>query len=229
MGIPPRKGRIAIVAAFIPSGEERCRRRASPPLTHRAAESRTVRRIATNTPLQAFVTLNDPVYVECAQALARRLLREGGATPEARVRWGVKLATAREATDTQVQALIGLLGASWRGAADPASAIKLAGGGSQTLPAGADPGELARLDRSRKCPAQHGRNFNQKMNAMNLRLAHARAMTRREFLAGTGRVSLSAMALDRCSARVQPPRSGPARPTSRSPAPPMRRRSSTSR
>jgi hypothetical protein len=32
----------------------------------------TIRRIQTSTPLQAFVTLNDPVYVECAQALARR-------------------------------------------------------------------------------------------------------------------------------------------------------------
>ena len=30
----------------------------------------------TNTPLQAFVTLNDPVYVEAAQALARRIVKE---------------------------------------------------------------------------------------------------------------------------------------------------------
>ncbi len=34
------------------------------------------RRIATNTPLQALVTLNDPVYHEAAQALARRVIKE---------------------------------------------------------------------------------------------------------------------------------------------------------
>ncbi len=34
------------------------------------------RRIATNTPLQALVTLNDPVYEEAAQALARRVIKD---------------------------------------------------------------------------------------------------------------------------------------------------------
>ncbi len=36
-------------------------------------ETCTVRRSRTNTPLQALVTLNDPVYIEAAQALARRM------------------------------------------------------------------------------------------------------------------------------------------------------------
>jgi hypothetical protein len=36
----------------------------------------TVRRSQTNTPLQALVALNDPVYLEAAQALARRAVKE---------------------------------------------------------------------------------------------------------------------------------------------------------
>jgi hypothetical protein len=35
-----------------------------------------VRRSQTNTPLQALVTLNDPVYIEAAQAMARRAVKE---------------------------------------------------------------------------------------------------------------------------------------------------------
>ena len=62
----------------------------------------TVRRIRTNTPLQAFVTLNDPAFVEAAQALGRRLVAEGGPTLESRLRFGLSLATGRPATDRQL-------------------------------------------------------------------------------------------------------------------------------
>ena len=44
----------------------------------------TVKRIRTNTPLQALVTLNDPVYVEAAQALARRIVAKAGRPPTER-------------------------------------------------------------------------------------------------------------------------------------------------
>ncbi|QDT56964.1 Planctomycete cytochrome C [Caulifigura coniformis] len=40
----------------------------------------TVRRTRTNTPLQALVTLNDPVYIEAAQTLARKVLTQGTAS-----------------------------------------------------------------------------------------------------------------------------------------------------
>ena len=38
-------------------------------------------RIPTNTPLQALVTLNDPVYEEAAEALARRVLKDTAGKP----------------------------------------------------------------------------------------------------------------------------------------------------
>ncbi|MBW8883906.1 MAG: DUF1553 domain-containing protein, partial [Planctomycetia bacterium] len=41
----------------------------------------TLRRDRTNTPLQALVTLNDPVYLEAAQALARRIAASGSSPP----------------------------------------------------------------------------------------------------------------------------------------------------
>src|ERR1700722_3024078 len=52
----------------------------------------TARRIPTNTPLQALITLNDPVYVEAAQAVARRMEAEGGATLAQQVAYGFRLA-----------------------------------------------------------------------------------------------------------------------------------------
>jgi hypothetical protein len=68
-------------------------------------ETCTVRRLPTNTPLQAFATLNDPVHVEAAQALARRIVREGGTSVEERVRFGLELCLARPATAESVSVL----------------------------------------------------------------------------------------------------------------------------
>ncbi|WZO99405.1 PSD1 and planctomycete cytochrome C domain-containing protein [Isosphaeraceae bacterium EP7] len=65
-------------------------------------ETCAIRRIRTNTPLQAFVTMNDPVYVEASQALARRMVREGGSDDRSRARFGLELCLGRPATDDQV-------------------------------------------------------------------------------------------------------------------------------
>jgi hypothetical protein len=57
------------------------------------------RRIPTNTPLQALVTLNDPVYHEAAIALARRMMKHGENSKHAldeRLNYGAKLVLSRE-------------------------------------------------------------------------------------------------------------------------------------
>ena len=54
-----------------------------------------VRRSRTNTPLQAFVLLHDPQFVEAARVLAERMLLEGGVSPEARLRFGFRTVTSR--------------------------------------------------------------------------------------------------------------------------------------
>jgi hypothetical protein len=68
----------------------------------------TVRRPRTNTPLQALVTLNDPVYVEAAQALARRMVREGGTTDPQRAARGFRLVLARQPSVAEIERLVRL-------------------------------------------------------------------------------------------------------------------------
>ncbi len=104
----------------------------------------TLRRIATNTPLQAFVTMNDPAFVEAAQALARRVVREGGATPEERARFVLQLGLVRPAESDQVRALVELYHtelAHFR--TDSTAAAQLATEPLGPLPEGWDTAELA--------------------------------------------------------------------------------------
>ena len=68
----------------------------------------TVRRPRTNTPLQALVTMNDPVYIEAAQGLARRLVREGGLTNMERAAFGFRLVLARPPTSMEIDRLVHL-------------------------------------------------------------------------------------------------------------------------
>ena len=66
-----------------------------------------MRRIRTNTPLQALVTLNDPVYLEAAAGLARRMVAEA-ATPNARAARGLRLALIRPLRTGEAAPLIAL-------------------------------------------------------------------------------------------------------------------------
>ncbi len=72
-------------------------------------EMSCVRRTRSNTPLQALTTLNEPLFVESAQALARRVLKEGGANDRERINYAFRLATARTPTPAEADVLLGLL------------------------------------------------------------------------------------------------------------------------
>ncbi len=66
-----------------------------------------VRRIRTNTPLQALVTLNDPVYLEAAAALAKRMVSDAK-DPTGRAARGLRLALVRLIRDDEVAPLVRL-------------------------------------------------------------------------------------------------------------------------
>ena len=62
------------------------------------------RRIPTNTPLQALVTLNDPVYEEASEALAKRMMKEKQGL-DARLIYGARLVLSRDPTDRELATL----------------------------------------------------------------------------------------------------------------------------
>ncbi|MEZ6062676.1 MAG: PSD1 and planctomycete cytochrome C domain-containing protein [Planctomycetaceae bacterium] len=68
-----------------------------------------VRRTRSNTPLQALVVLNEPQFVECAKAMASRVLKEVRGTEEDRLQYAHKLCTSRPATDKELTILKKLL------------------------------------------------------------------------------------------------------------------------
>ena len=55
--------------------------------------------------VQALVTLNDPVYLEAAQALARRI-SAAGATPADKARHGFRLCLSRPPAEAELSGLL---------------------------------------------------------------------------------------------------------------------------
>jgi Protein of unknown function (DUF1553)/Protein of unknown function (DUF1549)/Planctomycete cytochrome C/F5/8 type C domain len=107
-------------------------------------ETCSLRRIRTNTPLQAFVTMNDPAYVEASQALARRIMKEGGATPQERAAFALKLCLVRPPSPAQVESLLHLyLSELAHFQSDAAAAKKLATDPLGPAPEGMSEAELA--------------------------------------------------------------------------------------
>jgi hypothetical protein len=68
----------------------------------------TVRRIRTDTPLQALNTLNDEAFFEAARHLAKRMQREGGANLKSKLTYGFRLCLTRKPTPLELSRLTGL-------------------------------------------------------------------------------------------------------------------------
>lgn len=106
----------------------------------------TIRRIRTNTPLQALVTLNDPVYVEAAQALGRRAIAETSSEDSARIVHMFRLVLARPPHDAELKVLLKTLDAARAQIAmDKTQAESLATDPIGPAPAGVEIAELAAL------------------------------------------------------------------------------------
>ncbi len=141
-----------------PTGENRYRRglytfwkRTSPypSFTSFDAPSReycVVRRPRTNTPLQALTLLNDPVYVEAAQTLARRMVKEAGATDDrSRALRGWRLCVARTPNEPEIARLLLVYQQELdRFRHDSKAAAAMAGNAAgAAMPAGVDSAQLA--------------------------------------------------------------------------------------
>ncbi len=74
-----------------------------------SGESSCVRRPLSNTPLQALTTLNEPVFLEAARALALRTLRDGGDDREQRLRYAFRRCVARQPTQAEISRLLAFL------------------------------------------------------------------------------------------------------------------------
>lgn len=103
----------------------------------------TLRRSQSNTPLQALVTMNDPVFIEAAQALARRVAAHAHA-PEQAIGEACRLVLSRAPSDWEARRLLALREealAFYR--QEPAKAAEMAANPIGPVPPGADPAELA--------------------------------------------------------------------------------------
>lgn len=100
------------------------------------------KRDRSTTPIQALTLLNDPVFIESAQALARRLLREPAASETQRLYHAFRICLARP-PDEQESALLGKLIEQRRAQYAKPSAATGEVVGTAPLPPGAAPADMA--------------------------------------------------------------------------------------
>jgi hypothetical protein len=105
-----------------------------------------VRRTRSNTPLQALMTLNETLSMECAQGLAAKTLVEGGASDAARIQYAFRRVLSRPPTADEQAELQGLLDRQKQRIADGwVNTFELATGKNELpkLPPGVTPTQLA--------------------------------------------------------------------------------------
>ena len=91
-------------------------------------ETSCVRRPKSNTPIQALTTLNDPAFVEAANALGRRMMTEGGAEARSKATRGFRLCVARPPSDRELDRIVALFEQTQTDyQANPQAARQLAG------------------------------------------------------------------------------------------------------
>ena len=101
-------------------------------------------RVKSNTPQQALVLLNDPIYVEAARVLAERMVLEGGQDAGGRIQFAYQHAVSRSPKKEEQKLLETLYGqhlAQYR--ADAKAAEELLQTGERPVGKGIDKAELA--------------------------------------------------------------------------------------
>ncbi|PYV28892.1 MAG: hypothetical protein DMG24_00945 [Acidobacteria bacterium] len=118
------------LAAFDASSREEC----------------TVNRVNSNTPLQALVLLNDPIFVEAARVFAQNALKKGGPTLNARISWAFMQALGRTPAPDERQILANLYRKSYEDfRANPQRAVNLLQVGEAPVATDLRPNDLAAM------------------------------------------------------------------------------------
>jgi hypothetical protein len=101
-------------------------------------------RSRSNTPMQALQLMNDVQHVEAARNLAQRILNNGGADDNARIRWAWRAVTARQPDAAEAKIIANVLaGHRERFAKDTEAATKLIAFGESKADPNLQPVELA--------------------------------------------------------------------------------------
>jgi hypothetical protein len=101
-------------------------------------------RVVSNTPMQALVLLNDPIFAEAARAFGERIMRQGGSTVDERLRFAFERALSRPPDAKETEILRRLYHSRRaRYSTDRAAAERLIRVGEAPVPTDLDAAELA--------------------------------------------------------------------------------------